>query len=520
MLTEIKNILIKKIHRHPDNPRKDLGDLSELVESIKARGVLQNLTVVKRDPGHCGSNCKLFNNQLGKCKESHDEKHIKSGTNPPLDCWQDNGEYYAVIGNRRLAASIEAKLKELPCAVSDMVRKEQIATMLLENMQRCDLTMVEQAEGMQMMIDLGETVKAVSDRTGLSETTIRRRVKMLETFGRDALESVQGRPIKIEDYEGLYKITNEKARKEVFSKIGTPEFNYKLESALNTQKREERKKKIIDLLKSVANKGTHDEARNGTEVWHSFQGSEYDYEELEKKVKSLKDQVEYYWYDGSKQYHGFGLYTKEKPKKQKTTDSKEEKERKARTAALNEAFTIAYGLRLAFVKNFTVTTKTLLAVESMAASILFLGEYIKKDTFRDYAGIETKFRESWQNADKGESYEEAAARFLAEEFTGKQSSKALLVGAYIRLDDSSMKSTNSYHGYYDPSEKLNTLYRHLQELGYEMSEDETKLLDGTHELIYKPEWREKQNPVDDQEEEQNPDNSDNPDNDSTEQEVQ
>ena len=31
---------------HPDNPRKDLGDLTEMAESIKARGLLQNLTVV------------------------------------------------------------------------------------------------------------------------------------------------------------------------------------------------------------------------------------------------------------------------------------------------------------------------------------------------------------------------------------------------------------------------------------------------------------------------------------------
>ena len=34
------------LHPHPDNPRKDLGDLTELKESIKAHGVMQNLTVV------------------------------------------------------------------------------------------------------------------------------------------------------------------------------------------------------------------------------------------------------------------------------------------------------------------------------------------------------------------------------------------------------------------------------------------------------------------------------------------
>ena len=35
-----------QLHPHPDNPRKDLGDLEELRESIKEHGIMQNLTVV------------------------------------------------------------------------------------------------------------------------------------------------------------------------------------------------------------------------------------------------------------------------------------------------------------------------------------------------------------------------------------------------------------------------------------------------------------------------------------------
>lgn len=37
---------ISKIYPHPDNPRKDVGDVSELAKSIKANGIFQNLTVV------------------------------------------------------------------------------------------------------------------------------------------------------------------------------------------------------------------------------------------------------------------------------------------------------------------------------------------------------------------------------------------------------------------------------------------------------------------------------------------
>ena len=48
----IENIGITWIDPHPDNPRKDLGDLSELVASIKANGILQNLTIVKAAVGY------------------------------------------------------------------------------------------------------------------------------------------------------------------------------------------------------------------------------------------------------------------------------------------------------------------------------------------------------------------------------------------------------------------------------------------------------------------------------------
>ena len=35
-----------QLQPHPDNPRKDLGDLTELRESIRENGIMQNLTVV------------------------------------------------------------------------------------------------------------------------------------------------------------------------------------------------------------------------------------------------------------------------------------------------------------------------------------------------------------------------------------------------------------------------------------------------------------------------------------------
>lgn len=145
---EIKMISIERLAHHPNNPRKNLGDLTELTESIRKQGVMQNLTVVPfmadRDP------------------EDKDQK------------------YKVVIGNRRLEASKAAGLTELPCVIAKMDFKEQMATMLSENMQRADLTIAEQAEGIQLMMDLGLSEREISRQTGLSDTTVRRRVKLAQ----------------------------------------------------------------------------------------------------------------------------------------------------------------------------------------------------------------------------------------------------------------------------------------------------------------------------------------------------
>lgn len=137
----IVNIGVNHIHPHPDNPRKDLGDLSELVESIKKNGVMQNLTVIPQEG------------------------------NP--------GEYTAIIGHRRHAAAALAGIAELPCRIIEgMGQKEQVSTMLEENMQRNDLTIYEQAQGFQMMLDLGETDDSIAEKTGFSKRTILHRLNI------------------------------------------------------------------------------------------------------------------------------------------------------------------------------------------------------------------------------------------------------------------------------------------------------------------------------------------------------
>ena len=93
-MDNIEMIRTYDLFPHPQNPRKDLGDLDELVDSIKANGVLQNLTVVPRD----------------------------------------GGGYTVIIGHRRLAAARRAGLTELPCAVTYMTEEEQFALLAADGM--------------------------------------------------------------------------------------------------------------------------------------------------------------------------------------------------------------------------------------------------------------------------------------------------------------------------------------------------------------------------------------------------
>ena len=145
LVTEL--IEVGVIHHHPENPRKDLGDLSELTESIKKNGIMQNLTII---PGWTDNQGKKY----------------KSG-------------YTLLIGHRRYEAAKEAGLKEVPCRViQDLSDREQLSIMLEENMQRSDLTAWEQAKGFQMMLDLGETVDSLADKTGFSKSTIYHRVNI------------------------------------------------------------------------------------------------------------------------------------------------------------------------------------------------------------------------------------------------------------------------------------------------------------------------------------------------------
>ncbi len=201
---------------HPDNPRKDLGDLTELTESIKANGIMQNLTVIPT-------------------------KDLPGG--------DPNSERYTIlIGHRRFAAGKAAGLTVFPCRiVRGLSHAEQVAIMLEENIQRNDLTLREQAEGMQMLLDLGESYQTITKKTGFSESTIRHRVNLLK-LDSDLFEERQHQ-ITLTDFAKLESIPEER-RDEA---LRSGESSSAIQAAVDRIKSEEKRKSIVAAARKTLN---------------------------------------------------------------------------------------------------------------------------------------------------------------------------------------------------------------------------------------------------------------------------
>lgn len=136
-MTSLSAIEIERIKPHASNVRRDLGDLSELAASIKGMGLLQPLTVA-----------------------------------PSGD------DYLVIAGHRRLAAAKEAGLDVVPCIIrTDLsTQKAQIEAMLVENLQRSDLTVMEEADAYAQLELLGVKEAAIAKATGRARGTIRQRL--------------------------------------------------------------------------------------------------------------------------------------------------------------------------------------------------------------------------------------------------------------------------------------------------------------------------------------------------------
>src|SRR2546423_14927299 len=127
-------IAVEKLDPNPDQPRVEIGDLSDLIASVKEKGVLEPLLV---KPSRLG------------------------------------GRWMIIAGERRWRAAREAGLREVPCIEMDVDDRAVAEIALIENMQRKDLTPWEEADGLAALCEkFGYTHEEVARKVGKSRTTV------------------------------------------------------------------------------------------------------------------------------------------------------------------------------------------------------------------------------------------------------------------------------------------------------------------------------------------------------------
>lgn len=440
-MNNIKNIDIKKLWPHPDNPRKDLGDLSELAESIKVNGILQNLTVVPWFSEITGVGCDDSKSQ------------------------EDMG-YRVVVGHRRLEAAKLAGLTELPCVISDIGLRDQVATMLSENIQRADLTIYEQAQGFQMMMDLGDTVQDVADKTGFSDTTIRRRVKLLE-LDPEKFKASAERNVTLMDYVELEKIEDITLRNKVLDSIGTSNFRYELQRAIDVEKNEKNMVKLVEKLNTFA---IQTDNSSGLKYVTTYYLSRDEEAQVPDDAGNAK-----YFYTISN-YGYISLYS-DAVETEESVASKENKEMENIKYKLNDITQTAYNLRSEFVKKISnAEAKKHISVIIEYSVRLILENYITCDV----GDLAKMLDISFQN----DKEDEGGFNDIVEGLR-KQPERYLLLVTYIGLDSQNLRYYKYGDCSYNKSEDLDTIYAFLEGLGYETSDEENAMRNGTHELFDK-----------------------------------
>lgn len=204
---QIKLINTSLIDPHPDNPRKNIGDVTDLAASIKANGLLTPLSVVP-----------------------------------------DRSRYRVIAGHRRLAACKQAGIGFVPCFVLQLDPLQQLEAMVTENCQREQLTVLEEADAIQGMLDLGATTASVAHRLGRSGDYVRDRAKAASIDNEvratrdDFSQLTIGQLVAIARYDG-----QPDRQKKLAQAAGTSNFDY----ILRNIERDDRDRQWIESVAAL-----------------------------------------------------------------------------------------------------------------------------------------------------------------------------------------------------------------------------------------------------------------------------
>jgi ParB family chromosome partitioning protein len=135
-----RNIPIEKIITSQLQPRKDMGDLKELTESIREKGIIEPVIVRPKD-----------------------------------------GHFEIIAGERRFRAAKQAGMSEVPCIEHDIPDNEALELSIIENIQRKDLNVFEQAQSIMSLAEIyGYTHDEIAKKIGKSRVTISELIRITD----------------------------------------------------------------------------------------------------------------------------------------------------------------------------------------------------------------------------------------------------------------------------------------------------------------------------------------------------
>jgi ParB family transcriptional regulator, chromosome partitioning protein len=205
---------ISQIIANPYQPRKTFDEqtLNELAHSIKEHGIIQPIVVRAK----------------GK-------------------------KYEIVVGERRYRAAQLANLQDIPVIVKDLSEQEMMELAILENLQREDLTPIEEAEAYQMlMVNLNITQEQLASRLGKSRPYIANLVRLLQLPDK-VREQVNLGELSMGQGRTLLGLKNKRRIPEVAQKVLKEQMNVRQLEALVQQynapvSRETKKPKKKDIF--------------------------------------------------------------------------------------------------------------------------------------------------------------------------------------------------------------------------------------------------------------------------------
>ncbi|MHA7145472.1 ParB/RepB/Spo0J family partition protein [Arthrobacter sp. TmT3-37] len=213
-MSDLQDIPLAKLEPHPHNVRRSLHDLDDLSASIKAKGIVQALTVVP---------------------------HPTART-----------KYVVLGGHRRLAAAKLAKVKTAPCMIREDLATAEAQTefMIVENTQRNALSPMEEARAYQQLLELpGYNAKRISENTGRKARLVQDRIKLAKVSDPIA-EKLDDGQITLEQALVFAEFADDEAgTKKLLNATGTYDWEYQVRRLREARKHEAQAQRTRKALK-------------------------------------------------------------------------------------------------------------------------------------------------------------------------------------------------------------------------------------------------------------------------------